>query len=272
MSAPEEIQAIMEDPVNMVSGPVRCDTCEKTAAEAGLTKLRICSGCGSAPYCSVECQKKDWKNHKADCKRVTSGELAREGLSQPVGNIGDGNRQGTRTTWQVLQDLSAWAQIHNGDTLTVTAWQALGLLTDINARKSKVLVLSLRRTQSTDPKTYHTLKEACVVPLSELKAIFANRSPMNSPSRMLRDDEKKRQEDGGIGSVMVVSIEMEDDDQRPVMTALSQISTMTFQPLGVFNVHQTSLSRVGQLPERLWKACLANSLRGGVYAPTFRTS
>jgi len=201
-----------------------------------------------------------------------------DALSYPIGNLGEGHSQGTRTRGQVLQDLTAWAEIHNGDTLTVTAWQALGLLGDIEARKSKVLVLGLCRTKSRDPKTYYTLKETCVVPMADLKSIYKNcrsvqGSVMHNPSRILKEQEKTRQAaDGAIGAVLVMSVEQAEDDERSVLAALSQMSTMTFQPLGVFEEHRTSFSRMGQLPEVLWKACLINVLRGGLYAPTFRTS
>jgi hypothetical protein len=35
----------------------------------GLDGIKICSQCKSAKYCSVECQKKDWKYHKKICKK-----------------------------------------------------------------------------------------------------------------------------------------------------------------------------------------------------------
>jgi len=31
-------------------------------------KLWMCSGCKVAYYCSIECQKSDWKSHKHECK------------------------------------------------------------------------------------------------------------------------------------------------------------------------------------------------------------
>lgn len=32
-------------------------------------KLKICGNCNSTHYCGIECQKKDWKNHKKLCKK-----------------------------------------------------------------------------------------------------------------------------------------------------------------------------------------------------------
>lgn len=43
-----------------------CDSCLK-----GNMTLRKCSVCHSAKYCSVECQKEAWKQHKLECKRDT---------------------------------------------------------------------------------------------------------------------------------------------------------------------------------------------------------
>lgn len=43
-----------------------CDSCRQSKGQ-----LRKCSVCHSAQYCSVECQKADWKEHKLVCKRVT---------------------------------------------------------------------------------------------------------------------------------------------------------------------------------------------------------
>lgn len=40
-----------------------CATCGKTES------LKACSACNSTRYCSKECQKKDWKEHKITCSR-----------------------------------------------------------------------------------------------------------------------------------------------------------------------------------------------------------
>ncbi|KAJ6567015.1 hypothetical protein B0H19DRAFT_1139156 [Mycena capillaripes] len=270
MSDDSESEYTTEEIEKLRRGPIRCDNCRKTAKDVGKPKLSICSACASAPYCSVECQRQDWKKHKINCKKVTSGELTCEAMSYAIGTLGDGNRKGTRTMGQVLQDLMAWAEVHNGDCLTVVAWHALGLVRDIEARKSKILLLGLRRTTSTDPKTYYTLKDVTVVPMAEIKRIFKNLS--QKPSHVLRDNEAQRQIEGGIGAMLVMSVEQAEDDNRPVVETLGKISTMTFQPLGVFEVHRTNFQRIGQLPESIWKPCLINALRGGLFAPTFRTS
>lgn len=41
-----------------------CNTCKEILPS---NQLRKCSGCRMAYYCSLECQKKDWKDHRKDC-------------------------------------------------------------------------------------------------------------------------------------------------------------------------------------------------------------
>ncbi|KAJ6447569.1 hypothetical protein C8R47DRAFT_1208348 [Mycena vitilis] len=191
-------------------------------------------------------------------------------MAYAMGNLGDNQRQSTRSMGRVLQDLMAWAEVHNGDCLTVVAWHALGLLRDIEARKSKVLLLGLTRTQSSDPKTYYLLKDVCVVPMADVKRAF--KSTSQRPSHALRENEEQRKKDGAIGAMLVISVEQEDDDTRPVAETLGKVAPIAMQPLGVFEVHRKAFQRTGPIPESLWKACLINSLRGGLFAPTFRTS
>ncbi|KAF7359020.1 Ankyrin [Mycena sanguinolenta] len=263
---PSERQYTQEEIEELRKAPVRCDNCHKTAKEVGK-KLSVCAACSSAPYCSVECQRQHWKTHKVYCKKVMSGELMREAMSLPAGNIG-GTRQGNRLTGEVLRDLTVWAEVYNGDCLTVVAWHALGLLRDIEARKSKILLLGLRRTPSNDPKTYYTLKDVCVVPVVDAKRIFKNLSP--NPIRILRDAETERQKDGAIGAMLVISLEQAVDDNRPAVEVLGKTSSTIFQPLGVFEIHRTTFQSIGQFPEPVWKTCLNNCLRGGAFSLKFR--
>ena len=46
-----------------------CLWCNKTEKDDG-SKLAECPGCKSAHYCSKECQKRDWKTHKVQCKKI----------------------------------------------------------------------------------------------------------------------------------------------------------------------------------------------------------
>ena len=44
---------------------ILCTVCDKVAAKAGR-----CARCKDAWYCGRDCQAKDWKNHKKQCKKV----------------------------------------------------------------------------------------------------------------------------------------------------------------------------------------------------------
>lgn len=46
---------------------VQCDTCGQ---KFPYTKMKKCSRCRKATYCSVDCQKADWENHRTSCKKA----------------------------------------------------------------------------------------------------------------------------------------------------------------------------------------------------------
>lgn len=48
-----------------------CTKCQKTESED--LKLKVCAKCKKAPYCTKECQKSDWKNHKKTCGNGARG-------------------------------------------------------------------------------------------------------------------------------------------------------------------------------------------------------
>ena len=47
----------------------KCNYCGKVKGSNSGLKLYTCSRCKRANYCSLECQKKDWKKHKQTCTR-----------------------------------------------------------------------------------------------------------------------------------------------------------------------------------------------------------
>jgi hypothetical protein len=49
-----------------------CAHCQATASavDAAGGKLQLCSGCRASWYCSRDCQRSDWRAHKAVCRRV----------------------------------------------------------------------------------------------------------------------------------------------------------------------------------------------------------
>lgn len=65
------LEMIERDESSHLINPVVCECCDKPS-QTILKNLKICSGCMSARYCDRECQKKDWKNHKCDCKNTVA--------------------------------------------------------------------------------------------------------------------------------------------------------------------------------------------------------
>ena len=51
----------------------RLQACAYCMAHEGNLKLRKCAQCRAVVYCSAECQKKHWKVHKQQCKRLGGG-------------------------------------------------------------------------------------------------------------------------------------------------------------------------------------------------------
>lgn len=48
----------------------KCWSCDKT-----LEKVRQCTGCHVATYCSTDCQKVNWNEHKPNCKQLGIGKV-----------------------------------------------------------------------------------------------------------------------------------------------------------------------------------------------------
>jgi hypothetical protein len=230
----------------------------------------------------------------------------------------------------MLSDLQVYALTHNGyllsshhylypylhsnfrDTLTISAWHMLDLTRDITRAKTHFLLLTLRRTASSDPRALYSLIDVAVLPLSVLEDSYSHlgrlgdESPV-SPTAMLAENEKERQREGALGSVMVMSIELPKGDSRSPQDALKevdrvpkfikhlilliywQVSVHILQPLGLFEVHKESLSRLVSVrlmpcanqkkfanhvqppfPRDLRIKCLKNALDGGAYSMRFQ--
>jgi len=62
-------------------GGTQCDCCGKTREELGVTHLESCARCKKAYFCSVACQRKQWKaGHKQACRapgQVEAGDFVR---------------------------------------------------------------------------------------------------------------------------------------------------------------------------------------------------
>jgi hypothetical protein len=62
-----DLKDLFGDGEETAAAPVRCNNCGRGGTENG-SELRVCNGCRKVKYCGVQCQKEDWKKHKAACK------------------------------------------------------------------------------------------------------------------------------------------------------------------------------------------------------------
>ncbi|KAJ0401195.1 hypothetical protein P43SY_007614 [Pythium insidiosum] len=67
LRSPKIVQANEQDEER---GCDQCGTMQRFSAENPEGKLMKCGGCKSTQYCSRQCQKKAWKTHKTECKRL----------------------------------------------------------------------------------------------------------------------------------------------------------------------------------------------------------
>ncbi|KAH9937590.1 uncharacterized protein B0H18DRAFT_971358 [Fomitopsis serialis] len=184
-------------------------------------------------------------------------------------NFGEkGSKKGGRTRADVLQDLSIWAQEHNGDTLTFACWQAMDLTIDIHKADTHFLALTLRKNDVwTNRRAMYKLVDAQVLPLTLLSKKFEHAAdaldeqPVDVVQQVLGTDKRRRIADGALGSVLVMSHDCEEAVLKKV--------TPTFQPLGLFKEHYEYLRRLPPVVGSFWKPCLRNALDGGAYSIKF---
>jgi len=124
----------------------------------------------------------------------------------------------------------------------VSAWHLLELTKDISRAKTHCLVLTLRHTDSPNPRAIYSLIDAEVLPLSTLEATYENRTnflselSQVSPKEMLARDEEERKRAGGLGSVMVMSIELPKGDNQPPRNAMNEVHSPVFLKFNLLKV------------------------------------
>ncbi|KDQ16495.1 hypothetical protein BOTBODRAFT_106928, partial [Botryobasidium botryosum FD-172 SS1] len=125
------------------------------------------------------------------------------------------------------------------DTLAVASWVFLDLTKDINRARTHFLLVTLRRTASPVPRTMYSLIDAEVLPFTILEKRFENSGLLDaSPegpryANMIEMFEKNREEriknDGALGAVLVVSMELTPGDNHSPEQAFMEV--ITFRPL-----------------------------------------
>ncbi|TBU27770.1 hypothetical protein BD311DRAFT_695933 [Dichomitus squalens] len=118
----------------------KCNNCYISGDEK---QLFACSRCRSQYYCSKECQKGDWKNHKTICQnngllesRLKEHESTALGMMDRLMLV-DGI-----SMYELDQRLEKWVKFHNS-TLMAATIQALRLPVDISRARTHVLYILL---------------------------------------------------------------------------------------------------------------------------------
>ncbi|KAI0732300.1 hypothetical protein C8Q72DRAFT_141738 [Fomitopsis betulina] len=217
----------------------------------------------------------DWKKHKRLCFTYL-----RDATTDCTGmNFGEKSAKGksSRTRGEVLNDLMAWAQIHNGVTLSFACWQAMDLMTDIHKAETHFLGITLRKNnESTNPRAAYSLVDAQVLPLTLLVEKYKHMATAHDeqPVDMLENafwaDRRRRIADGGLGSVLAMSFELAPGEDMTVEEAVAKKNVPIWQPLGLFKEHARSLRSIPPLAHSFWKLSLKNALNGGAYDMKFR--
>ena len=64
---------------NISSAQKHCHQCNIIEDRIKTGSLKTCSGCRTVYYCSTDCQKQDWNNHKNLCRKVVSAGICTNG-------------------------------------------------------------------------------------------------------------------------------------------------------------------------------------------------
>ena len=116
---PTDSKPVALRPRNLV---VVCSGCGGDAKPSGT--LKTCSRCRAAAYCSSDCQKSHWAEHKLPCKKLSAK------LQAVEENAASGFRD--HPSWKVhlTAHQRRFLREHHAHTACATAWPVCGLETD----------------------------------------------------------------------------------------------------------------------------------------------
>ncbi|KAJ6602564.1 hypothetical protein DFH09DRAFT_899927, partial [Mycena vulgaris] len=202
---------------------------------------------------------------------------------------------------EIISDLTRYANKHNGqvlgvsgrrreiemafcsDSFTFGCWHAMDLIRNLDKAKTHFLGVVLRRKlDATTDRTLYTLVDVEVLPFRIMDEKFKSSArltpsgqelPGLSPINVLKQDAESRKNDGALGSVMVISTELDEKaPSKSVEQYMIDTAAPTFQPLRLFKVHRDAMHQLNEngLFRLNWKLCLKNALDGGIYGPIFR--
>ncbi|KAE9382723.1 hypothetical protein BT96DRAFT_1010128 [Gymnopus androsaceus JB14] len=156
---------------------------------------------------------------------------------------------------------------------------------NISKAHTHFLMITLKRNlSSSNPLTLYSLIDADVLPLSILDTELSKASHVESPEKvegvphpvalridLLRKDEQQRLTAGSLGSVLLVSVELTEDEMHksPAQAVLDPVGHFTLWVYSGYTREANTKSRLvikPFLPKQVWKLCLKNALDGNAYA------
>lgn len=104
----------------------------------------------------------------------------------------------------------------------------MDLVKDISKAKTHFMAITLRRTASSNPRTYYTLVDYEIIPFSWIEEVWSARanivdSSQVSPKIIRDNDEAERKSDGALGSVLIMSCELPPGNNQSVREALKSV-------------------------------------------------
>ncbi|OSC96969.1 hypothetical protein PYCCODRAFT_1440668 [Trametes coccinea BRFM310] len=181
----------------------KCNHCFATAAEK---KLMFCTQCKAQTYCSRECQKADWKNHKGACKNNNLLESRlREYENTPRGQLDRLFLVDGLSLHELDQRLERWVRFHS-PTLMAATIHALRLPEDVGRARTSLLYVRLEARPQPEHEgatgKFFRVRDAEVVAWDD-----ACRRPSPWPESLeqlrVMQDEAGRMGHGGVAAAMV---------------------------------------------------------------------
>lgn len=191
-------------PSNLLALPLSLPGCLQRSRGPGSpnVKLSVCTGCKVIVYCSKECQRAAWPEHKETCRRVQG--------SQQV------NMTLTELAAARLASLNRFSMKHR-ETLTGISVVALEADVDPTNTETRVMwVVVKQRREPTRTAMSWTVSDAAIIPVEHIK-----RDMQVEISRRRR----KIMEDEPEAVAVAVSI-VQDEEMRACVEAFHTITSL----------------------------------------------
>ncbi|KAJ7057696.1 hypothetical protein C8F01DRAFT_1150704 [Mycena amicta] len=255
-----------------------CFLCKKRGS------MQRCSRCHSVQYCSKDCQKLDWKQHKTACQiapvqsliDIEKARLSTAGQKPPNSPK---NRRGERSSEDVLADLKKMVEIHAETAFGAVSWYAMDLAHNFSRSTTHFVGITLsRNVSSNDPLTLYSLVDVDVLPFSVLKPLSRSLHADGHGAIDVVEQFKRGVKSmvganpGIVGGVMILCVELAPKDQadtKNVEQAICEADGGFVRhtlPLNAFS--KTEMAKMPVYPKSFWEACLKNALDGYAFAPT----